>query len=163
MVLQPHCIQMTQCQLLTATFELLPYQTILKEMNGLSHIEKPLITTCIRCHPHSRSLLSLCPSSFPLLIFHSPCSISFTPLFLSPSVYYDAFSLSLHRALSFLPSLLSKDGLSFCLFIILFPFLHPQHTHTRLFSKSLCLSDFLHLQFLSALLASPCPSSPRTV
>lgn len=135
MVLQPHCIQMTQCQLLTATFELLPYQTILKEMNGLSHIEKPLITTCIRCHPHSRSLLSLCPSSFPLLIFHSPCSISFTPLFLSPSVYYDAFSLSLPPPCSVLPSFPPFQRWTvFLSFHYSLPILaSPAHAHTPVF------------------------------
>lgn len=121
--------------------------------------------------PHAYDVTLIPALSFLSALLPSLCSsfilpaLSLSPLYSSLHLFtmMHFLSLSLRRALSFLPSLLSKDGLSFCLFIILFPFLHPQHTHTRLFSKSLCLSDFLHLQFLSSLLASPCPSSPRTV
>lgn len=123
--------------------------------------------------PHAYDVTLIPALSFLSALLPSLCSsfilpaLSLSPLYSSLHLFtmMHSLSLSLSTVLcpSFLPSLLSKDGLSFCLFIILFPFLHPQHTHTRLFSKSLCLSDFLHLQFLSALLASPCPSSPRTV
>lgn len=76
---------MTQQQLLTAPFKLLPYQTILKEMNGLSRTETPLITMHILCHPHPLSFLLFAPlPSLPPPGFHFSC-LSFTSLSLSPS------------------------------------------------------------------------------
>lgn len=143
---------MTQCQLLTASLKLLPYQTILKEMNGLSRAEKPLITMRTLCHPRSIPLsLSLLPSPFPSLILPA---LSPSPLHSSLHLFAVMHTLSapLHRALSLL-SLLSKkmdcSSLSFhySLPILASPTQARTHTHTQPLSKSLCHSDFLRLQF----------------
>lgn len=121
-----------QCQLLTAPFKLLPYQTILKEMNGLSRTEKPLIT--IPCHPHSLPL-SLRPSLW-LISFSIPLSICFSWCICPPST-----------TLSFLSSFLKTD----CRFAFHYsPLILAYLTHTDTLSSSaipavssrFCLSVF---------------------
>ena len=102
-------------------------------MNGLSRTEKPLITMHILCHPHPLCLLPLCPSSFPLPIFHSSC-LSRSPLYSSFHLFSVMYSLP-SLSLSF-PLVLPKDELSFCLFIMLHPSLHRQHTQTQLRSHT---------------------------
>lgn len=107
-----------KCQMLTASFKLLPYQTILKEINGVSHIEKPLITMHILCHPHSLSLLRLCLHTS---IFHSLCS-SILTLF----ICFLWCILPLSTLLSVLPSFPKMD----CLSVFLLFSAHHTQTHT---------------------------------
>lgn len=97
---------------------------------------KNLLLPCTYCHPHPVSLLRLCPQP------HTPHPSFILPVHLfhlSPSVFCDAFSLSPLSAPC--PSLLPKDGLSFCLFIIL----EPSHMHS------------LASVFLTFFICSSCP------
>lgn len=116
---------MTQCQLLTASLKLLPCQKILKEMNGLSRTEKPLITMPVLCH-------SLSPSSLP---FSFPSAhLSFFPFYLfhlsAPlSIYFLWCILSLCTC-SVLPPLLFERWTVFLLFFIILT--SPAHTQTRI-------------------------------
>ncbi len=88
----------------------------------------------------SLSLFPPCPSAFPPPIFHSSC-LSLSPLYSSLHLFSVMHSLSLSPPFSVLPALLSKDGLYFCLFIILCPSLLPQHTHTLKIPPSFWLSS----------------------
>lgn len=121
---------MTRCQLLTASFQLLACQTILREMNGSPRAEKPLITACALCH-------SLSPSSASFLL--SSAHLSLSPLLSLSPPCSSLHPFPVMHTLPVLPLPPLERWSVFQFFFFIIP--SSQHTHTFKIPLSLWLSS----------------------